>query len=92
MSQELVQINNYMENIVLGMIDSVMDNLKGCKCEKCRLDIIALALNSLEPKYVVTRNGMLYTKLNILQSQFEVDALSAITKAAIKVKECPRHE
>lgn len=92
MGQANVEINNYMENIVLDMVDTVINRLEVCGCAKCRLDIIALSLNSLEPKYVVTQNGMLYTKLNLLRQQFEVDALSAIVKAALKVKECPRHE
>jgi len=55
------------------------------------MDIRAIALNSLPPKYVVTRKGELYTKLSSLQQQFDVDIISAITKAAVIVGRNPRH-
>ena len=92
MSETLMHMSNYMEYVVECLVDSVIRDLGVCKCQKCRLGIVAMALNSLAPKYVVTENGRLYTKANSFQQQFEVDALSAITNAAIKVKEKPRHE
>ena len=49
------------------------------------------ALNDLPPKYVVTEKGELYSKINTLEQQFEVDVVAAITKAAVLVKRRPRH-
>jgi competence protein ComFB len=87
----LAKIKNYMETIVFNMINEVLDDVKGCKCDKCVLDIAAIALNDLPPKYTVTEKGELYSKINSLRQQFEVDILSAIIKAAVIVKRNPRH-
>lgn len=85
------ELTNYMETLVYEILDDVMDKMECCKCEHCRMDVAAIALNSLIPKYVVTDSGKLYTKINLLQQQFDVDVLSAVTKAALIVKEHPRH-
>lgn len=81
-----------MEDLVFSQLDSVIKDVQVCECEKCKLDIAAIALNSLQPHYVVTPKGRLYTKLNTLQQQFDVDVLSAIIKAAILVKRNPHHD
>ncbi|MDR3238997.1 MAG: late competence development ComFB family protein [Clostridiales bacterium] len=86
-----VRIKNYMEDVVADMLDSVLKSIHACTCEKCQYDITAIALNSLPPKYVVTRRGQLYTKLAVLQQQFDVDIIAAITKAAVIVGRNPRH-
>ncbi|MDR1687943.1 MAG: late competence development ComFB family protein [Clostridiales bacterium] len=85
-------IKNFMEDMVADTIDSVIKNMDICDCEKCRMDITAIALNSLPPKYVVTRKGQLFTKLSVLQHQFDADLISAISKAAVIVSERPRHD
>ncbi|AAM24495.1 MAG: Late competence development protein ComFB [Caldanaerobacter subterraneus] len=86
-----MQLKNYMEDAVEQMMDRVLKDIDVCKCERCRMDIKALALNNLPPKYVVTEEGELYVKTNELVRQFEVDIIKAITMAAMKVKENPRH-
>lgn len=87
----MVQIKNYMEEIVFGQMKEVLADINVCTCEKCLLDIAAIALNDLPPKYVVTEKGELYSKINTLRQQFEVDVVSAITKAAVLVKRRTRH-
>jgi competence protein ComFB len=87
-----VRIKNYMEDCVSDMLDQVLNDINVCACEKCKYDILAIALNSLPPKYVVTRKGQLYTKLSSLQQQFDVDIIAAITKASVIVARNPRHQ
>lgn len=88
-----MELYNEMEAIVFGKIDEI---IKGdshiSKCEKCRLDVAALALNSLSPKYTVTARGQVFAKVSILNQQFGADVVSAIVKAINKVKEHPMHE
>jgi len=86
------QIKNYMEEIVFNQMKEVLDDINVCSCEKCILDIAAIALNDLPPKYIVTEKGELFSKINALKQQFEVDVVAAITKAAVLVKRRPRHE
>lgn len=85
-------LKNYMEEIVYNFLDDVLKDVNMCKCDICRLDIAAKALNDLPPQYVVTKKGEVYSKINNLKVQFEVDVISAITKAAVLVKRNPRHE
>lgn len=86
------QIKNYMEEIVFNLIQDVLEDINMCTCEKCIYDIAAIALNDLPPKYIVSEKGELYSKINTLKQQFEVDVIAAITKAAVIVKRRPRHE
>jgi competence protein ComFB len=86
------QIKNYMEEMVFNQMKDVLDDINVCTCEKCLLDIAAIALNDLPPKYIVSEKGELYSKISSLKQQFEVDIISAITKAAVLVKRKPRHE
>lgn len=87
----MTSLKNYMEILVLNEMEKVLEGIDMCKCDICLLDIAAIALNYLPPKYFVTEKGELYSKVNILKSQFEVDIITAITKAAYLVKESPRH-
>jgi len=85
-------IKNYMEEFVFNQMAEVLEDIKMCKCEKCIMDIAAIALNDLPPKYIVTEKGELFSKVNSLRRQFEVDIIAAIIKAAIIVKRNPRHD
>lgn len=88
----MVILKNYMEEVVLNLMEGVLDDINVCKCELCKMDIAALALNDLPPKYIATETGELYSKVNSLRNQFEVDVIAAITKAAVLVKRSPRHK
>jgi len=89
--QKMYRLKNYMEELVATKTDELLKLMNICKCEKCRLDIIAIALNELPTKYVVSEIGELYTKLNELEVQFEIDVETAIVKAAVLVSKNPKH-
>lgn len=81
-----------MEEVVWCALDKFLeDNPKVCSCEKCRMDMAALALNQLPPRYVVTHRGQVFTKVSQLQCQYEADVLMAIMRAVEKVTDNPRH-
>lgn len=86
------QLKNYMEEIVLSTMEEILKDIKMCKCDRCKLDIAAKALNDLPPQYIVTQKGEIYSKINNLKTQFEVDIIAAVTKAAILVKRNPNHD
>jgi competence protein ComFB len=87
-----LELKNYMEICVVDLLEPVLTNLNACTCDNCLHDILAIALNSLPAKYVVTKKGEMYTKLNNLQHQFDVDIVSAIAKASVIVSRNPRHD
>ena len=88
----VLDLKNYMESCVMDLLDPVLESLNACSCENCTLDILAIALNSLPSKYVVTKKGELYTKISNLQNQFDVDIIAAIAKASVIVSRNPRHD
>lgn len=87
----MYKLRNYMEELVAQKTDDILKSIDICKCEKCRLDVIALALNNLPAKYVVTEKGELYTKLNEFEQQFGINVDTAIIKAAASVSKSPKH-
>lgn len=88
-----MELKNYMEDIVWQNLGIVLDKYEGmCKCYKCRYDIMALALNFLPPRYVVTQAGETFTRVKSLEQQFSVDIITAITNAIIIVSSRPRHD
>lgn len=85
-------LHNLMEDVVLNLIDEVLEkNPEVCRCDICRLDIAASALNHLPARYVVSAKGEVYSKVNILFQQFRVDVISAIVQAMMVVSKNPRH-
>lgn len=85
-------LKNYMEDVVVGELNSVLEKLDDvCDCQKCREDIVAYALNRLPAKYVVTDLGNIYTKLNQTKAQAQADVVVQLTEAAKVVKANPRH-
>lgn len=88
----MVELVNLMEDEVLRMIDRILEDLDNvCKCDKCKLDIAAIALNNLKPRYVVSEKGRLYAKVEALSYQNEANLIIEITRAIKIVGENPHH-
>ena len=86
-------MKNYMEEIVQNKMPDILKSMPDiCTCDRCTMDMLAFALNCCPPKYVVTTKGKVYAKLNVLQGQFDVDVIRAITDAAVRVGKAPRHD
>lgn len=87
-----MELQNYMEILMWQKLDDVLDSHPGvCRCEKCRYDIAALAMNFLPPRYVVTDKGQIYTKIKALEQQFNIDIITAISNAVKVVSSIPHH-
>jgi len=87
-----MQLHNYMEEIVKDNLEIILSKREDiCKCERCRFDIIAWALNRLPSKYVVTDKGRMYTKLKEQEIQFRADVINALAQAITYTAKNPRH-
>lgn len=86
------RFHNVMEVIVTKKLDEVWANLDCCKCENCHDDIIALALNHLPSKYVVTTEGELYARMSELSAEKEFYILLEVARAIEIVSKNPRHD
>lgn len=87
-----MKVYNYMEDIVSDEMEKLLADTKDvCKCQKCRLDMAAWALNRLPPQYIVTEKGRVYTKINEQNIQFQVDVMREVTKAILNISRNPKH-
>jgi competence protein ComFB len=86
-----LKMKNLMEDVVYDVMDKLAEETEFCSCGICRLDMAAHALNHLPPKYVVTKMGEAYSKIDQLHQQFQVDVAMALYNAIEAVKKNPRH-
>ena len=82
---------NMMEGFVNETLDSMLATEKCCKCERCKDDMKAIALNALPAKYVSTHNGELFSKLDSTIRQNSVDITIAVANAIAWVASRPAH-
>jgi len=80
---------NVMEKLVLDKLDITLKKMNCCRCDRCKEDIIALALNNLKPKYIVASKDDINNKINELDKGLEVT--TAVLKAVLSVRKTPRH-
>ncbi|HHX22503.1 MAG TPA: late competence development ComFB family protein [Thermoanaerobacterales bacterium] len=91
MEKKQLQLKNCMEDIVTLLAEEVIQKKDICKCEQCLLDISAIALNKLPPKYIVTRKGEVYAKTDLLSRQFRTDVIIQLLHAIEIVSNNPHH-
>lgn len=81
-----------MESFVQERLERVLKQYPDCcQCEKCKMDITILSLNNLPGKYVNTRKGDLYTRLDSYESVNDMLIVQEIAKAIEIVMRNPRH-
>ena len=83
---------NVAELIANEKVSDIMVRMEMCTCEKCVCDVLAIALNSLPPKYVTSDAGKQYIQLDAYKRQFETDVAFALMKACQTVKASPGHD
>ena len=83
---------NVTEDVVLSLVDQVIKDESVCTCEKCRMDVIAMTLNALPPRYVVTEMGDTIETFRSSVMQKRVDIYQAMLAAVRQVQKLPRHE
>ena len=96
-AEELVPESRWkVVNVVELLIgDRVAEYMKRdkeiCLCDKCQLDVMAIALNKVAPHYITTDN---YSRglMDLYYQERKVDIMVAIFEAIDIVKANPRHE
>lgn len=79
---------NLVEQLVADRLDSAFDKFNCCRCDKCRRDVAALALNALPPQYVVAEPEDIP---GLLAKAPAKDIPSALVKAILQIKNNPQH-
>jgi len=84
-------LRNYTEEAVKLYMDRWFDQAECCHCDVCRMDVMAIMLNNLKPKYIVTDTGALYAQLDDFDPQYKIDFMTVMSQAAKLVSNKPRH-
>jgi hypothetical protein len=79
---------NVMEAAVLKKLNPVLERFSCCRCDRCKRDIVALALNKLPPRYRVVAEGQ---PLPELDQKENARVVMAMIEAVLKVRANPRH-
>lgn len=88
---ERIVVKNIMEDVVSVKIDGLIQAENACACEKCRADVMVLALNNLPPRYVSTVSGDVFSHFEMVTQQPQTDIVAAIVNAIKVVSDNPRH-
>ena len=86
-AKELLLVN-LAELLVADRLDAVFEKFHCCRCDKCKKDVAAIALNSLPAHYVVAEPEALPGLLAQCQTR---EVSSALVRAVLQVKNHPRH-
>jgi competence protein ComFB len=78
---------NLAELAVKERLNEALDRFKSCECDRCIKDILAIAVNTLPPKYIVRSEQDIAIELR----KYEGDVVGALVNAVITVKNNPRH-
>ncbi|NCB50424.1 MAG: competence protein ComFB [Clostridia bacterium] len=89
-SGEVILVN-VMEEIVRQRVNELIKDFDMCDCQKCRLNVCAIALNHLPTHYVTTEKGALFSKLEEVGITCQTNITVEITKALMTVKKHPFH-
>lgn len=89
----MYKLRNVNEDIIEHLIYDLLQKYPDiCKCEKCVLDIKAIALNMMDSKYVATDKGELFQRVKYqFNNQEIVNATKYLTQAIELVSHNPRH-
>lgn len=87
--REMILVN-LMEDIVFEKLDATLVRFNCCKCNRCKKDIAALALNRLQPRYVVMEKDD-KDRRKMVEESYGSEVTSALVQAILLVKKETRH-
>jgi hypothetical protein len=83
---------NVMQVLVDENADKYVKMFGLCQCPHCMADVKALALNNLQPKYVVMEHGHVVPRISVYEGRYQAAVTAQILRACTTVMEQPRHE
>lgn len=83
---------NIMEILVERKAETYMELFGLCCCDRCKMDVQALALTELPPKYVVMAKNELPLRLSLYEGRMNTAVTAQILRACKVVLAEPRHK
>lgn len=90
--EEEVICANIMEILVERKAETYMELFGLCCCDRCKMDVQALALTELPAKYVVMAKNELPLRLSLYESRMNTAVTAQILRACKVVLAEPRHK
>ena len=90
--EEEVICANIMEILVERKAETYMELFGLCCCDRCKMDVQALALTELPAKYVVMAKNELPLRLSLYEGRMNTAVTAQILRACKVVLEEPRHK
>lgn len=88
-AQENFNLVNLSRIVMEEKQNSAMDKFHCCKCEKCTMDVLAIALNKVKPQYVMVKQGE--SPISYVSSDISREIVTALVQSILIVKANPRH-
>ncbi len=85
------KICNVMQALVEESAEKYMTMFGICRCSRCKADVRAIALNNLQPKYVVMGEGERIPRISVYERRYSAAVTAQILHACNRVAESPRH-
>ncbi|WMJ78581.1 MULTISPECIES: late competence development ComFB family protein [unclassified Sedimentibacter] len=85
-----VILYNVTEKLVLNKLDATLKKMNCCRCDRCKEDIIAIALNNLKPMYMVATKDEITQKIHEIRD-IGSEVTTEVIKAVLTVRKNPRH-
>lgn len=90
---ENLKLYNALETVIREILEDRIDSFDlECKCNRCQLDVLALALNRTLPKYVVKDVGVPYIKAQYMSDQERVNIIRILTEVVQIVNKQRHHD
>lgn len=85
-------LSNRMEQAILALLDEALAyHPDACRCQRCRRDIVALALRNLPARYAGSAGGAVVIDVELQRLQSRVEIFKALHQAITVVKNRPHH-
>ncbi len=86
-----VILYNVTEKLVLSKLEATLKKMNCCRCDRCKEDIVAIALNNLKPMYMVASRKDIEIKIHSSLKDIGSEITTEVIKAALTVRKNPRH-
>lgn len=87
-----MKLRNLMEDQVeTALTELIVRSPDVCACDRCRVDMMAFALNNLPPRYVVDESGTMGGYLEATAASLRADVEYCVSWAIQMISARPRH-
>lgn len=83
---------NVMQALVEDKAEKYIKMFGLCSCNRCHIDVVALALSNLPAKYVVAKPHELIPRLSIYEQKYSASIVTQVMSACRRVLDRPHHQ